>query len=623
MLLARRCSPSRVAPVNSQPISDYAFLSDRHGAALISRSGSVDWLCLPRFDSPSVFARLLDDEAGHWSIMAAGAQEVQRRYCQDSLVLETRFTTPTGALVVTDALALGAGNRGHSIGEGAPHGLLRVARCTEGEVTVEVEYSPRPEYGIGQPLLEREGKTVVTRGGPDRLVLTTSHPLRIENSAAEGRIRLLEGESMSSALSWARAWQPPSQPWQPEEIDVRLRDTLAAWQSWSAQHQRFEGPWSDRVRLAGLVLQGLSFQPTGAIVAAPTTSLPEAQDAGRNWDYRYGWIRDASLTMNALWVAACPDEAASFLNWLVGAGSSDLRAGAPLQIMYGIGGEHDLTERELPHLNGWRGNRPVRVGNGAWRQTQLDVYGELLDAVFQLQDRIGAFDEPQRAFLVGAADAAAAVWQQPDQGIWELRGEPQHHLYSKLMCWVALDRAIAMADRLEARSRVERWSVVREAVADAILTDGYNEALGAFTQAFGSPVIDASALMVPIVGLLPGDDPRVVGTIAAVRERLRDESGLIQRYEDGSDGLEGTEGAFVMCTFWLAHALALAGDLEGAVEAFEAAAATSNDLGLMPEEVNPGTGELLGNFPQAFSHVGLVTAASAISEHLNGTAAPG
>lgn len=541
-------------------IGDHGFLSDCHSAALVTRAGSVDWLCWPRFDSPSVFARLLDNEAGHWSIAAVDASEVTRQYLSDTLVLRTRFATTNGVLVLTDALALGKDNRGHNIGAGAPHALLRDAECVEGTVDVEIEYAPRPEYGIGRPLLEPHGSAVLTRGGPDRLVLSASHPLDVDGTAARGRLRLRAGERFCAALSWSRSWQPVEASWDPHLVQSRIDDTVAAWRSWSGEHQRFDGPWADEVRLAGIVLQGLTFQPTGAIVAAATTSLPEALGAGRNWDYRYGWIRDSSLTLDALWIAACPDEAGSFVDWLVGAAAADLHAGRSLQIMYGVGGEHDLTERELPHLSGWRATSPVRVGNGASCQHQLDVYGELLGAVHRLQGTIGELDHAERRFLAAVADAAASSWTESDQGIWELRGPPRHHLYSKLMCWVALDRAIDMAPLLGATQRVADWRRTREAIKRAILAKGYNPDVGAFTQSFGSAVIDASALMVPIVGLLPGDDPRVAATIDAVKRRLRSGTGFVQRYEDGSDGLEGREGAFVMCTFWLAHALALAGE---------------------------------------------------------------
>jgi len=365
-----------------------------------------------------------------------------------------------------------------------------------------------------------------------------------------------------------------------------------------------------------VVLQGLTFFPTGALVAAPTTSLPESVGGTRNWDYRYTWVRDASMTLQALWVAACPDEASKFFAFLAAAAASQLQRGDDLQIMFGVGGERDLSERELPHLPGWRDSAPVRVGNGAWNQRQLDVYGELLDAAARLPESLGELDSDTRRFLADVADAAAARWRDTDQGIWEVRGDPQHFLYSKLMCWVAVDRAIALADVLQAHDRLEGWHRTREEIAAAINRDGWNEEVGAFTQAFGSAELDASALMLAIVGFLPGDDPRMVATIEAIEQRLTDERGLVYRYRS-HDGLAGEEGTFLLCTFWLAHALALAGRSTRARAVFERAAAFVTDLGLLAEEVMPGSDELLGNFPQAFSHIGLVNAAWAISEAEN------
>ncbi len=333
----------------------------------------------------------------------------------------------------------------------------------------------------------------------------------------------------------------------------------------------------------------------------------------RNWDYRYTWVRDASLTMEALWVAACPDEAAWFFAWMAGAVASLLRRGAQLQIMFGVGGERDLSERELKHLSGWRASRPVRIGNGAWDQRQLDVYGELLSAAYRLRDQLSNLDETTRHFLVEVADAAAAHWQEPDQGIWEVRGGPRDFLYSKLMCWVALDRAIGLAETLGAQSHVAAWTTTREQIRNAILEHGWSEKAGAFTQAFGSDELDASALMIPIVGFLPGSDPRVRATVDAIAARLTDAHGLVYRYR-ASDGLAGDEGTFLLCTFWLAQALALAGEVERARTTFEQAIVYVNDVGLLAEEVDPQTNELLGNFPQAFSHIGLVNAAWAIAQ---------
>ena len=364
---------------------------------------------------------------------------------------------------------------------------------------------------------------------------------------------------------------------------------------------------------SGRVLQALTFQPTGAIVAAPTTSLPETVGGGRNWDYRYTWVRDASLTMEALWVAACPDEANKFFRFLADAAASQLQRGMDLQIMFGVGGERDLSERELPHLSGWRDSRPVRVGNGAWRQRQLDVYGELLLAADRLIEQLGELDPVTRQFLTAAADAAASRWREQDQGIWEIRGEPRDFLYSKLMCWVALDRAISLAEQLDARDRVPAWTKTRDEIRAAILEHGWSEQAGAFSQAFGSDDLDASNLMLVITGFLPGDDPRMKATVHATADRLTDERGLVYRYL-AHDGLAGTEGTFLLCTFWLAQAQALAGELDQAKATFERAVAAINDVGLLAEEVDVATGEMIGNFPQAFSHIGLVNAAWAISQ---------
>jgi alpha,alpha-trehalase len=372
------------------------------------------------------------------------------------------------------------------------------------------------------------------------------------------------------------------------------------------------GPYADLVKLSGRVLQGLTFQPTGAIVAAPTTSLPEAIGGERNWDYRYAWVRDASLTLRALWIAACPDESSSFLGFLTKAASS-VYGRRSIQIMFGVRGERDLSERELPWLSGWRNSRPVRVGNGAWTQEQRDVYGEFLDAVHTL--RVGGGDVPQqqRRFLTTLAERAAAGWREPDQGIWEIRGEPRHFVHSKLMSWLALDRAIDMAPDIGAADAVPRWTATREEIRAAIERDGWNERVGAFTQSFGSSDLDASCLLIPLVGFLPPDDPRVLSTIEVIERDLSDERGLILRYRS-NDGLGGSEGSFLICTFWLAEAAARAKRVDLARTIFERAIGHANDLGLLAEEVDTETGELLGNFPQAFSHVGLVNAAWALAE---------
>jgi GH15 family glucan-1,4-alpha-glucosidase len=582
----------------------------------------VDWLCAPRFDSPAVFGRLLDADAGHWSIRASDpAAESVRRYVDETLVLETTWTTATGTATATDALATGPGDDPHALGATAPRLLVRALECVAGEVDMAVQFAARPEYGLVEPLVSAVPGGVVVRGGADVLVLSCPTPLAIAGATAVGKVRLAAGDRVVFGLQHRTTSEPWPAPLTPDALDDALTTTADAWRAWSRQHQGYRGPWRDLVHHSGRVLQALSYQPTGAIVAAPTTSLPEHVGGERNWDYRYCWVRDASLTMDALWVAACPDEAHQFFDHLAASSAGQLRAGRDLQIMFGIGGEHDLTERPLPHLRGWRGSTPVRVGNGAWTQRQIDVYGELLGAAHRLVAQLNP-DHPGatawREFLVACADAAARRWRETDQGIWEIRGEPRHFLYSKLMCWVALDRAIALADALRAADRVPAWRAAADEIRTMIVSDGWDDTVKSFTQSFGSSDLDASNLMIGLVGFLPPDDPRVVATVEAVADRLTDSRGLVYRYRtaDGrnADGLDGEEGTFLLCTFWLAQALAAAGQVARARAVFERATRYVNDVGLLAEEVDPDTGDLLGNFPQAFSHIGLVNAAWAIAE---------
>lgn len=598
--------------MSHHPIGDLALLSDCHSAALVDRSGSVDWWCLPGFASPSVFGRLLDQAAGHFRVGAAGATRVERRYLEGTLVLQTTYHTPSGSLEVADALAMAGGVRGHDLGASSPHALLRRARCISGEVQLEMDFAPRFEYGLTTPMLSPADRGVVATGGPTTLRLSSSVPIDVADTQATARITLRQGESAEFAAHGASTWELLPAPWHDAEVAERLEDTAEAWRSWSAMHQRYEGPYADLVDLSGRVLQGLTFQPTGAIVAAPTTSLPEAIGGERNWDYRYAWVRDASLTLGALWIAACPDEARGFLSFLTTAASS-IYVRRDLQIVFGVRGERDLSERELPWLAGWRGSRPVRVGNAAWTQAQTDVYGEFLDAAHRLKRDSSDLSQRAQRLLRTLADRAADRWQAPDQGIWEIRGEPQHFVHSKLMSWLALERAIDLAPDIGGNDEVPRWAAVRDAIRTAIEADGWNEQRGAFTQSFGSSDLDASALLIPLVGFLPPEDPRVVSTIDAIERGLSDERGLIRRYRS-DDGLGGSEGSFLICTFWLAEAAARAGRVDRARATFERAVGHANDLGLLSEEVDTGTGELIGNFPQAFSHVGLVNAAWAIAE---------
>jgi GH15 family glucan-1,4-alpha-glucosidase len=381
-------------------------------------------------------------------------------------------------------------------------------------------------------------------------------------------------------------------------------------------HDVYDGPHRDLVRLSSRVLKGLMYRPTGAIVAAPTTSLPEAEGGERNWDYRYAWIRDASLTLEALYIGACPEEAEDFVSFMTSS-AGGLAGERSLQIMYGIAGEHDLSERQLPHLRGWRDSAPVRVGNGAWMQTQLDVYGELLNSLNLYREQLGDLHPEIQRFVADLANTAARRWREADAGMWEMRGEPRHHVSSKVLCWVALDRAIALAPRLGMYAHIEYWSAERERIRRAVLTRGWSDTRRAYVQSFDSDELDAAQLLMPIMGFLPATDERMRATIEAIAAELT-EDGLVQRYRNregmNADGLMGEEGTFVICSFWLVSALAQAGEVDRAEQLFESLAAHANDLGLLAEEIDGSSGQLLGNFPQAFSHVGLITAVAAIDK---------
>ena len=596
------------------PLEQHALLSDCGAAALVTAAGSVDWLALPRFDSPPVHARLLDPDAGHFSIAPVGDGYASTwRYRPFGLVLETTWSGTDGEVVVTDALALGPRERGHALGHASPGVLLRQVTCTRGSVPLRVEYVPRPEYGLVHPRLDHAPGGVVSHGGSTVLILSTELDLELDAARATTTLVLEEGQRQGFALEQWDPWASQPKAWKPRKIRRRLASTEQSWQSWSQLHQRYEGPLRELVHHSGVVLQGLTYARSGAVVAAPTTSLPEGVGSGRTWDYRFTWVRDASLTMQGLFVAACPDEAERFFAFLSRAAATQLDRGVDLQIMFGVGGERDLSERELPHLSGWRSSGPVRAGNGAWDQRQLDVYGSVLDAAYTLREQLGALDERTRMFLVAAVEAAASRWRDDDQGIWEVRGPARPYVHSKLMCWVALDRGLAMLDQLDCRDRGAQWTATRDEIRAAILDSAWSEQTGAYTQYFGSDELDASVLLMPIVGFLPPDDPRQLATIDAIEQGLGDDLGLIYRYR-GGDGFDVPEGTFLLCTFWLAHALAVTGQVQRSREVLLRAAGQATTLGLFAEQVDPGSGTLLGNFPQAFSHLGLVNASYALAE---------
>ena len=595
-----------------RPIAAYGLLADCNSAALVDRYGSVDWLCVPRYDSDAVFSRILDPDAGHWSIRPVGSYSTERRYLPGTLVIETTFTTDTGRVRLLDAMGFAPGQRGHELGFDAPHELLRGVEGVSGEVELEMELAPRPEYGLMKPLIRLEDGGARTFGA-GRLGLSSTAPLEVDDEATiRASFSVAEGHRVGFSLRWAPAEQKePPAPSPPGEVFDRIEDTAEAWRSWEAEHDIYEGPNKELVRLSSRVLKGLTYRPTGAIVAAPTASLPETVGGERNWDYRFSWIRDSSLTIEALYIGACSDEAEEFVSFMTS--SAGGRAGeGSLQIMYGIGGEHDLSERELRHLRGWRDSAPVRVGNGAWDQVQLDVYGELLTSLWLYQERLGDLPPEIQQFVAALADTAARRWKETDSGMWEMRGEPRHHLSSKVLCWVALDRAVKLADQLGRYAKKEEWTAERDRIRDAVLTRGWSEEKQAFAQSFDSDELDAAQLLMPVLGFLPAGDERMKSTIDAIADELT-EGGLVLRYknEEGlnADGLSGEEGTFTICSFWLVACLAQAGEVDRAQRLFDQLTGYANDLGLLAEEIDTANDEQLGNFPQAFSHIGLIIAA--------------
>jgi len=614
MTTTTRPSPAAM-PATGTPIGDYGLIADCNSAALVDRSGAVEWLCLPSYDSSAVFARILDPDAGHWSIRPTAEFTAERRYRPGTLVLETVFRTATGTARLVDAMAVPMGQRGHDLGLDVPHELLRLVEGVEGTVDMAMELAPRPEYGLVKPLARLEGDGARTFGGPNRVRLRAGVPLALEDGTFTAAFTVAAGERVGFAMRWAAPQDREPSACAPDEVGARLDDTGEAWRSWEEEHDPYDGPHRDLVRMSARVLKGLTYRPTGAIVAAPTSSLPETPGGERNWDYRYAWIRDASLTIEALYVGACSDEAEDFISFMTSSAGGRVMHDAPLQIMYGIRGEHDLAERTLAHLRGWRDSAPVRVGNGAALQEQLDVYGELLNCLSLTRGKLGDLHPEIQRFAADLADAAARRWREPDSGMWEMRGEPQHHLSSKVLCWVALDRAVMLAPHLGPFARTEEWARERDAVRAAILERGWSAARGAYAQAFDSDTLDAAALLMPLYGFLPASEPRMRATIEAIARDLT-EDGLVLRYRNeaglNADGLAGEEGTFVICSFWLVSCLAEAGEAERAEALFDRLTSYANDLGLLAEEIDTATGEQLGNFPQAFSHIGLIRAAADI-----------
>jgi GH15 family glucan-1,4-alpha-glucosidase len=583
------------------PIEDYALIGDTHTAGLVSREGSIDWLCLPRFDSPACFAALLGDEGnGRWLLAPAGpVREVRRRYQGDTLVLETEHRTDDGVVRVVDTMPP----------RQQDPDVARVVEGVRGRVPMRMELTIRFDYGSIVPWVRQMDGALHAIAGPDSVWLRTPVAVHGENLTTVAEFTVAEGERVPFMLTWHASHQRA-----PRRIDpVRAVDDTQAWWGEWARGLSYEGGWQDAVIRSLLTLKALTYAPTGGIVAAPTTSLPEALGGVRNWDYRYCWLRDSTLTLYALMLAGLADEARAWREWLLRA-----VAGQPkqMQILYGVAGERRITEQELPWLAGYQGARPVRIGNAAVEQFQLDVYGEVMDTL-HLGRRIGLESDDaswdlQRALLEFLEDH----WRDPDEGIWEIRGPRRQFTHSKVMAWVALDRAVKAVELAGLEGPVDRWRALRRELHDEVCRNGFDAERDTFVQYYGAKQVDASLLMIPLVGFLPASDPRMKGTVAAIQRELMVD-GLVHRYPpEGSekvDGLPPGEGTFLACTFWLADNLAMMGRSDEARAIFERLLALRNDVGLLAEEYDPQSGRQLGNFPQAFSHVALVNTARILS----------
>lgn len=591
-------------------IEDYALIGDLATAALVGRDGSIDWLCWPRFDSDAVFAALLGTpEHGRWRIApdweGGERPHIRRAYRDGTLVLDTEFRTGSGAVRLTDFM---------NVRDDGVSNLVRIVTGLRGEVAMRGELVLRFDNGRVIPWVSRlpDGTGIRAVAGPDLVVMRTGVPVRGEDMHSVSRFVVKAGESVPFVLSYGASHLPPPPPLDPGE---RLAETESGWRQWAAGCAG-AGPWTDAVRRSVVTLKALTYRPTGGIVAAPTTSLPEKLGGSRNWDYRFCWLRDSTLTLMALLRAGYVEDAAAWRDWLVRA-----VAGSPdqIQIMYGLAGERRLTQYEADWLPGYEDSRPVRVGNAAYRQLQLDVFGEVANTLYQAHRHGLAFDRQAWSLQHALTDHLAKVWKQPDEGMWEVRSGPEQFTFSKVAAWAAVDRAVRSIEHFGMRGPLKRWRALRQRIHEDVCRRGFDPELGSFTRAYGSGDLDANLLLLPAVGFLPYDDPRVRGTIAAVEKRLL-RGGFLLRYATGEtlDGLPGDEGVFLACSFWLANAYHRTGRRHEALDLFGRLLDLRNDVGLLSEEYDPGARRLIGNFPQAFSHIALVNTAYELSGHPGG-----
>jgi GH15 family glucan-1,4-alpha-glucosidase len=586
--------------VVSTPLEDYAVIGDTETAALVAKDGSIDWLCLPRFDSGSCLAALLgDEENGRWRLAPAGAPtRVRRQYRPGTLVLETEMDAAEGTVRLIDVMPI----RGREGGDNAD--VVRIVEGVAGRVEMRMDLTIRFDYGHLVPWVTRPSGKLGAVGGPDALTLATPVELRGENLSTVAEFAVSKGDRVPFVLTWHPSHRPA-----PHDVEAEqaLEETEKWWRQWTDANT-YEGEWQEAVDRSLITLKALTYAPTGGIVAAPTTSLPEDIGGVRNWDYRFVWLRDATFTLQTLLMAGHRREAIAWRDWLLRAVGGDPE---DLQIMYGVAGERRLPELELSWLAGYQGSRPVRVGNAAHQQIQVDVYGELMDAIYTAR-RLGMDHEEtiwdlQQLLL----ENLEGKWDEPDHGLWEVRGDPQLFTHSRLMSWVAFDRAVKCVEQWTFDGPVDRWRALRAEIRAEIEQHGFDPERNTFTQYFGSKALDASLLLIPQVGFLPPTDERVLGTIDAIERELSIDDNLIRRYhpDESDDGLPGSEGAFLLCSFWMVDALAMAGRWDEARRRFEHLLGLRNDVGLLSEEYDPVSHRMLGNFPQAFSHLGLIDSA--------------
>lgn len=595
---------------SSLPIQDYAIIGNSRSAALIGSNGSMDWLCLPRFDSASIFAAILDPvRGGRFQICPRQVRRVRRRYVGETVVLETRFETDTGEALLTDFVPVAAEpEKRHNLWP--EYEIIRHIECTRGEVEIELLCDPRFDYARQIPRPREHGRCGwVFEAGRQSLIIRSeiAHGVRQNEPGLFGRERLRQGEVRFSALAYNRE-APSVLPPLGKTAAARLAATLEWWERWS-KRCRYKGPFREQVIRSALTLKLMVFAPSGAVVAAPTTSLPEWIGAGRNWDYRYCWLRDASMTIRAMIDLGYEEDADAFLSWLL---HTTRLTWPKLRVMYDVYGRKVPDEEDLDHLSGYSNSKPVRVGNGARDQLQLDTYGALIHAAFRILQHAESLDHDTARALLGFGETVCRCWTEPDRGIWELRGGNRHNTLSKVMCWVALDHLLALDKCGLLSVPRERFERNRGELKQAIESQGFNRELGAYVSEFGGREVDASLLLLPLYRYIEAANPRMVGTRRLIQERLGN-GVLLRRYPEGSDGLPSSEGAFGICSFWAIENQARGGDLEGAEENLARMLRYGNDVGLFAEEIEPETGAALGNFPQAYTHVGVINVAYAIA----------